>query len=124
MSAIYFSKEHEWAMVEGNVAKVGISEYAASELGDVTFVDLPDVGKQVRQDDFMAAIESVKAASDIYAPVSGKVISVNNNLEDDPEQVNRSPEQDAWMVELEISDAAELAGLMSREQYLEYIKTL
>ncbi|MDY0301877.1 MAG: glycine cleavage system protein GcvH [Trichlorobacter sp.] len=124
MSAIYFSKEHEWAMVEGNVAKVGISEYAASELGDVTFVDLPDVGKQVRQDDFMAAIESVKAASDIYAPVSGKVISVNNNLEDDPEQVNRSPEQDAWMVKLEISDVAELAGLMSREQYLEYIKTL
>lgn len=124
MSAIYFSKEHEWAMVEGNVAKVGISEYAANELGDVTFVDLPDVGKQVRQDDFMAAIESVKAASDIYAPVSGKVISVNSNLEDDPEQVNRSPEQDAWMVELEISDAAELAGLMSREQYLEYIKTL
>lgn len=124
MSTIYFSKEHEWAVVHGNIAKVGISAYAATELGDVTFVDLPDIGKQVQQFDYLAAIESVKATSDIYAPVSGKVVKVNSALEDDPEQVNQSPEKDAWMVELEISNPAELDSLLSKEQYLEYIKTL
>lgn len=122
--SIYFTKEHEWAKVSGNLAQVGISEHAAHELGDVTFVELPAVGKQVKQGEVLAAIESVKAASDIYAPLSGKVVKVNNVLDEAPEQVNESPEQAAWMLELELSDPAEVGGLMSKEQYDAYLKTL
>lgn len=122
--SIYFTKEHEWARVSGNLAQVGISEHAAHELGDVTFVELPAVGKQVKQGEVVAAIESVKAASDIYAPLSGKVVKVNNVLDEAPEQVNESPEQSAWMLELELSDPAEVGSLMSKEQYDAYLKTL
>ena len=124
MSEIYFTKEHEWVKVNGTSAVCGISDHAAPELGDVTFVELPAVGKQVKQSEAMAAIESVKAASDIYAPVSGKVVKVNSELEDAPEKVNESAEEAAWMVELELSDAAELANLMTKEQYEAYLKTL
>ncbi len=122
--SIYFTKEHEWARVNGNLAQVGISEHAAHELGDVTFVELPAIGKQVKQGEVLAAIESVKAASDIYAPLSGKVVKVNNVLDGAPEQVNESPEQSAWMLELELSDPAEVGGLMNKEQYDAYLKTL
>lgn len=122
--SIYFTKEHEWARVNGNLAQVGISEHAAHELGDVTFVELPAVGKQVKQGEVLAAIESVKAASDIYAPLSGKVVKVNNVLDEAPELVNESPEQSAWMLELELSDPAETGSLMSKEQYDAYLKTL
>jgi glycine cleavage system H protein len=122
--SIYFTKEHEWARVSGNLAQVGISEHAAHELGDVTFVELPAVGKQVKQGEVVAAIESVKAASDIYAPLSGKVVKVNSVLDEAPEQVNESPEQSAWMLELELSDPAEVGSLMSKEQYDAYLKTL
>jgi len=122
--SIYFTKEHEWARVNGNLAQVGISEHAAHELGDVTFVELPAVGKQVKQGEVVAAIESVKAASDIYAPLSGTVVRVNSALDEAPEQVNESPEQSAWMLELELSDPAETGSLMSKEQYDAYLKTL
>jgi glycine cleavage system H protein len=122
--SIFFTKEHEWAKVSGNLAQVGISEHAAHDLGDVTFVELPAVGKQVKQGEVVAAIESVKAASDIYAPLSGKVVKVNNVLDEAPEQVNESPEQTAWMLELELSDPAEVGSLMSKEQYDAYLKTL
>lgn len=124
MSEIYFTKEHEWVKVNGTSAVCGISDHAAHELGDITFVELPAVGKQVKQFDVLAAIESVKAASDIYAPVSGTVVKVNSELEDAPEKVNESAEEEAWMVELELSDAAELANLMTKEQYEAYLKTL
>ena len=124
MSEIYFTKEHEWVKVSGTSAVCGISDHAAHELGDITFVELPAVGKQVKQFDVLAAIESVKAASDIYAPVSGKVVKVNNELEDAPEKVNESAEEEAWMVELELTDAGELAALMTKEQYDEYLKSL
>lgn len=124
MSVIYFTKEHEWVKVDGASAVCGISEHAAHELGDVTFVELPVIGKQIKQEEVMAAIESVKAASDIYAPVSGTVIKVNNELEDAPEKVNESAEEAAWMVELELADTAELAKLMTRAQYDDYLKTL
>jgi len=124
MSEVYFTKEHEWVQVTGTTAKVGISDHAAHELGDVTFVELPALGKVVKQSEVLAAIESVKAASDIYAPVSGKVISVNSELEETPEKVNESAEEAAWMAELEMADAAELAGLMNREQYEAFLKTL
>lgn len=124
MSAIYFTKEHEWVKVNGTAAVCGISDHAAHELGDITFVELPAVGKQVKQLDVLAAIESVKAASDIYAPVSGKVVKVNSELEDAPEKVNESAEDAAWMVELELADAAELSALMTKDQYDEYLKSL
>ncbi len=124
MSEIYFTKEHEWVKVNGTSAVCGISDHAAHELGDITFVELPAVGKQVKQFEVLAAIESVKAASDIYAPVSGKVVKVNTELEDAPEKVNESAEEAAWMVELELSDAAELASLMTKEQYEAYLTTL
>lgn len=122
--SIYFTKEHECAKVQGNLAVVGISDHAAHELGDVTFVELPQVGKQVKQGDVVAAIESVKAASDIYAPLSGTVVKVNGDLDAAPEQVNESPEEGAWMLELELSNPAEVEQLMGREQYAEYLKTL
>jgi len=124
MSEIYFTKEHEWVKVSGASAVCGISDHAAHELGDITFVELPAIGKVVKQEDVMAAIESVKAASDIYAPVSGKVVKVNSELDDAPEKVNESAEEEAWMVELELADAAELSKLMTKEQYEAYLKTL
>ena len=124
MAAMYFSKEHEWVKVEGSTGKVGISDHAAHELGDVTFVELPHVGKTVKQFEILGAIESVKAASDIYAPISGKVVAVNATLDTTPELVNESAEDGAWMAEIEIADAAELKNLMTNEQYDAYLKTL
>ncbi|WP_277058370.1 glycine cleavage system protein GcvH [Trichlorobacter lovleyi] len=124
MSEIYFTKEHEWVKVSGTSAVCGISDHAAHELGDITFVELPAIGKVVKQEEVMAAIESVKAASDIYAPVSGTVVKVNSELDDAPEKVNESAEEEAWMVELELADAAELSKLMTKAQYEAYLKTL
>lgn len=124
MSGMYFTKEHEWIRVEGNTGRVGISDHAAHELGDITFVELPKQDKQVKQFEVLAAIESVKAASDIYSPVSGKVLKVNAELDSTPEIVNESAEEKAWMVELEITDIDELQKLMTREQYDEYLKSL
>lgn len=124
MSEIYFTKEHEWVKVTGTTGKVGISDHAAHELGDITFVELPKAGKVVKQFEVLAAIESVKAASDIYSPLSGKVTAVNADLDAAPETVNESAEEKAWMVELEITDAGELKNLMTQAQYDEYLKTL
>jgi glycine cleavage system H protein len=124
MAEIYFTKEHEWVKVDGATGKVGISDHAAHELGDITFVELPKIGKSVKQFEVLAAIESVKAASDIYSPVSGKVLSVNAILDTTPELVNESAEDTAWMIELEIADSAELKNLMTKEQYDEYLKSL
>lgn len=124
MSATYYSKEHEWVKIEGNIATVGITDFAAHQLGDVTFVELPSTGKSVKQFEVLCAIESVKAASDIYAPVSGKVVSINEALETTPEIVNESAEEAAWMACLEMTDTAEVGKLMTREQYDEYLKGL
>ena len=124
MAEIYFTKEHEWVKIKNGVASVGISEHAAHELGDITFVELPQMGKTVKQFEILAAIESVKAASDIYAPLSGKVIKVNDALDTAPEIVNESAEDAGWMAWIEIADAAELKNLMTKEQYDAYLKTL
>lgn len=124
MTEPYYTKEHEWVCIEGNAASVGITDYAAHQLGDITFVELPPVGKTVKQFEVLCGIESVKTASDIYAPLSGKVIAVNATLNDTPEVVNESPEDAAWMVKLEISDPSESAKLMDRNAYLEYLKGL
>ncbi len=122
--SIYFTKEHEWVKVKEGIAAVGISEHAAHELGDITFVELPKIGKSVKQFEVLGGIESVKAASDIYAPVSGKVVKVNEALDAAPEIVNESAEDAGWMAWLEISDESELKNLMTQDQYDEYLKTL
>jgi glycine cleavage system H protein len=119
-----YTKDHEWVKVKDGIAACGISAYAAHQLGDVTFVELPQAGKTVRQFDLLCAIESVKAASDIYAPVSGKVTKVNEALNDTPEIVNESPEDAAWMVWLEMSDPTELSNLMTTKEYEEYLRGL
>lgn len=122
--SIYFTKEHEWVKVEGNIGTVGISDHAAHELGDITFVELPPIGKVVKQFAVLGGIESVKAASDIFAPVSGKVVKVNEALDTAPEVVNESAEDSGWMAQVEISDTAELKNLMTQEQYNDYLKTV
>lgn len=124
MSKMYYTKEHEWVKIDGNIATVGISDYAAHQLGDITFVELPAVGKMVKQFEVLCAIESVKAASDIYAPVSGTVVSVNEALNTRPEVVNESPEEAAWMATMKMTDPSEVAKLMNGEQYDEYRKGL
>ena len=124
MSDTYYTKEHEWVKIKDGIASVGITEYAAHQLGDVTFVELPQVGKSVKQFDVLCAIESVKAASDIYAPVSGRVTKVNDALNDAPEVVNESAEDAGWMVWLEPSDPAEVKSLMTRAQYDAYLGEL
>ena len=125
MSTTYYTKEHEWVRIEGNIATVGITAYAAEHLGDITFVELPAAGKTVKQFDVLCAIESVKAASDIYSPVSGTVLSANEELVSRPELVNESAEEAAWMATLQLADASsETSKLMNREQYEEYMKGL
>jgi glycine cleavage system H protein len=124
MTETYYTKEHEWVKIKEGVASVGITEYAAHQLGDVTFVELPQKGKSVKQFAMLCAIESVKAASDIYAPLSGKVTQVNEALNDAPEIVNESAEDAGWMALIEPADLAELKNLMTREQYDDYLRGL
>lgn len=122
--SVYFTREHEWVKVKEGIGAVGISGHAAHELGDITFVELPKTGAVVKQFGILGSIESVKAASDIFAPVSGTVIKVNEALETAPEIVNESPEDAGWMAWVEIADEAELKNLMTQEQYNDYLKTL
>jgi glycine cleavage system H protein len=118
----HYTKEHEWVAMDGTLATVGISEHAAHELGDITFVELPQLGKTVKQFDTLAGIESVKAASDIYSPVSGKVVQVNDKLEDAPEVVNESAEQEGWICKLEVTDPGEIDTLMDAAAYEAFVK--
>ena len=122
--SMYFTKEHEWVKVKEGIGAVGISGHAAHELGDITFVELPKIGAVVKQFGVLGSIESVKAASDIFAPVSGKVVKVNEALDTAPEIVNESAEDAGWMAWVEIADESELKNLMTQEQYDDYLKTL
>jgi glycine cleavage system H protein len=117
----YFTKDHEWIAVEGDVATVGITDYAQGQLGDVVYVELPSVGKTVKQGDEAAVVESVKAASEVYAPVSGEVVEVNEGLTDEPAKVNAAAESDGWFLKLRIADRGQLAGLMSADAYKAYL---
>lgn len=119
---LYYSEEHEWAKKEDNRVYVGITDFAQSELGDVVFVELPEVGEEFDVGDAFGTVESVKTVSELYAPVSGKVVEVNEDLEDNPEYVNESPYDDAWMIVLEMDDESELDNLLSSEQYKEVIE--
>lgn len=124
MSDIRFTKDHEWIKVEGDIGTVGITDYAQHALGDVVFVDLPAVGKAVAKGGEAAVVESVKAASEVYSPVSGEVVEANGALDDQPALVNESPEGDAWFFKLKLSAPAELGELMDRAAYDSYVKTL
>lgn len=115
-----YSKEHEWIKTEGKRATIGITDFAQSQLGDVVFVDLPAVGKTVKAGEAFAVVESVKAVSDIYAPVSGTVVAVNEKLNDAPEAVNLSPYEDAWIAVIEMSNPGELEGLLDSGAYEEF----
>jgi len=121
---IRYSKEHEWVRVDGDSATVGISEHAVSELGDITFVELPEIGNTVSKDDSVAFIESVKAASDVYTPISGEITEVNERLEDEPEIINASPLDEGWIYKMRVSDNSELDTLMDEEAYKAYIASL
>ena len=112
-----YTKEHEWAKKDSHGIKVGITDYAQSELGDVVFVEVPEIGKQVKSGESMATVESVKAVSDIYAPISGKVVNANKDLSDHPELVNQSPYEKAWLAVIEQANDAEFAGLMGAAEY-------
>jgi glycine cleavage system H protein len=117
-----YSKEHEWVLVEGNTATVGITEFAQEELGDIVYVELPEVGEKIVKDDPFGAVESVKAVSDIYAPISGAVLEVNDLLPDNPETINDDPYCDGWMIRVEMNDIDDLKDLMSAEEYAEYVE--
>ena len=116
-----YSKEHEWVLVEGGVATVGITDYAQDQLGDIVFVELPAVGDKVSKEDAFGVIESVKAVSDIYAPVSGKVVEVNDDLPENPEMLNEDSYGDGWIIKVEMSDPDELLDLMAAAEYEEYV---
>jgi glycine cleavage system H protein len=116
LEGLYYSKEHEWVKVEGNLALIGISDHAQLGLGDVVYVELPEVDTELQAGDTLGVVESVKAASDVYTPVSGKVLRVNEELVDNPERINEDP-YGSWMAELELSDSSELEGLLSLEEY-------
>jgi len=115
--SVYYTKEHEWIRVEGDTATVGITDFAQGQLGDVVFVEVPDAGRQVSKGGEAAVVESVKAASDVYAPVSGEVIEGNQALVDDPSLVNSDPEGEGWFFRLRLSETQEINALMDADQY-------
>ncbi len=122
--SLYFTKEHEWIRVEGNSATVGISSHAQEALGDIVFVEVPDAGRELRKGEEAAVVESVKAASDVYSPISGSVIEGNQAIADDPSLVNNDPEGAGWFFKIEVKDESELQGLMDEPAYREWVKTL
>ncbi|MCX5579605.1 glycine cleavage system protein GcvH [Kaistia terrae] len=120
----YFTKDHEWVRVDGDAAYVGITDYAQSQLGDVVYVELPEVGKTFAKGDDAAVVESVKAASDVYAPVSGVVVGVNGALEASPAMINEAAETDGWFLKLTLTEPGELEGLLDEAAYRAFVETL
>jgi len=112
-----YTESHEWLKEEGNIAKVGITDHAQSELTDIVFVELPEVGKELKKGEELCVVESVKSVSELFAPVSGKIVKVNEKLEDAPEIINQSPYDDGWLVEIEIKDKSEIDTLLDAESY-------
>lgn len=121
---LFYTKEHEWVRVEGTSATIGISEYAQHKLGDITYVEPAAAGRQVKAGDVLTGIESVKAATDIYAPLDGRITQANAVLETEPDLVNKSPYEKGWIAKMELTGAASSAGLMGHAAYAEYIKGL
>ena len=119
-----FTRDHEWVELNGDVATVGITAYAAEQLGDVVFVETPEVGRTVKAGDAFAVVESVKAASDVYVPISGEVIEANSGLSEAPETVNAAPEAGGWFAKVKVANAGEVEALMDRAAYEAYLSTL
>ncbi|MGM0602886.1 MAG: glycine cleavage system protein GcvH [Bacillota bacterium] len=119
---LIYSEDHEWLKKEGNTAVIGISDFAQEELGDIVFVELPDVDDDFNQHDSFGVLESVKAVSDVFVPVSGTIVEVNEELFDNPELINEDPYGDGWLIKIEMSDEAELEELLSAEEYTEFIE--
>lgn len=117
-----YTREHEWVLVEGNEATVGITDFAQEQLGEVTYVELPEQGDSVTKDEPFGAVESVKASSDVYAPVSGDVVEVNADLGDRPETVNEDPYGDAWLIRIDMTDPSEMEDLLSADEYRSYVE--
>ncbi|HXY98688.1 MAG TPA: glycine cleavage system protein GcvH [Stellaceae bacterium] len=124
MSAVKYTRDHEWVRVEGDVAVIGITDYAQTQLGDVVYVELPELGRRVAQGKEAAVVESVKAASEVYAPISGEVIAVNDALSGEPGKVNADPMGEGWFLKLRIADPKELDGLMDEKAYGAFVEGL
>ncbi len=122
MSEVKFSKEHEWVTVAGDIATIGITKHATEQLGDIVFTELPDKGSNVEKDKTAGVVESTKAASDVYTPISGEVVDINQSIVDDPSKINLDPEGSAWFFKLKIKDKSEIDTLMSREDYEKFAK--
>ena len=122
MSEVKYSKEHEWIKLDGDTAVVGITQHATEMLGDIVFVELPEIGSSVIKDGNAGVVESTKAASDIYTPVSGEIIENNQAIVDDPAKVNNDPENEAWFFKLKITDKSEMDSLMNKEEYEKFSK--
>lgn len=122
MKDLFFTNEHEWVRIQGEEAQVGVSDYAQGEMGDVVFVELPDVGKEVKPGDILATLESVKAVSDVYAPVAGEVIKVNDELEDSPELINEDAYGKGWIAVIKLKGGQKIEGFMTAEEYESFIK--
>jgi len=123
-SNLKYTRDHEWALVEGNVVTVGITDHAQSALGDVVYVDLPRVGRELKSGEAFGVVESIKAVSDLYSPLAGKVVAVNDGLPNDPSAVNKDAYGSAWMVRIEIADASALNALMDSAAYTSYVASL
>lgn len=122
--SVYFTKDHEWIRVDGDTATVGISDHAQEQLGDIVFAEVPETGRQLSKGQEAAVVESVKAASDVYSPVSGEVVDGNSKVADDPSIVNSDPEGEGWFFKLKLDNPSELDGLMDEAAYREWVKTL
>ena len=122
MSEVKFSKEHEWISLEGDVATIGITQHATEMLGDIVFAELPEKGSNVEKDGTAGVVESTKAASDVYTPVSGEVVDINQAIVDDPAKINEDPENTAWFFKLKMKDISELDSLMNKEEYDKFAK--
>ena len=122
MSEVKYSKEHEWIKLDGDIAVIGITQHATEMLGDIVFVELPEIGSSVVKDGNAGVVESTKAASDIYTPVSGEIIENNQSIVDDPAKVNNDPENEAWFFKLKITDKSEMDSLMNKEEYDKFTK--
>ena len=122
MSDVKFSKEHEWLKIDGDIATIGITKHATEMLGDIVIVELPDLGANVEKDGNAGVVESTKAASDVYTPISGEVVENNQAIVDDPAKINSDPENEAWFFKLKIKDKAELETLMNKEEYDKFAK--
>ena len=122
MSEVKFSKDHEWILSDGDVATIGITKHATEMLGDIVFAELPDKGSNVEKDGTAGVVESTKAASDVYTPVSGEVLDINQTIVDDPSKINEDPEGSAWFFKLKMKDVSELESLMNKDEYDKFAK--